>query len=183
MCDALTEVMAKSVKKHGSFNYLGLLKLTLVKKPAVSGGKLVKNPFTGEMVKQKARPASRSVRVRPMKAIKDMLDGGRIRRRRRTMNSPWIPGAFASPDLSESGKTSGARDICRKNSQDWNASYWRRHGRSKRLGDRGVGDGLRERPSVREVAGRAALRAGRGSGPPVRCARRGSRPCAAASRR
>ena len=73
VCDTLTDIMAKSVKKHGSFNYLGLMKLTLVKKPAVAGGKLVKNPFTGEMVKQKARPASRTVRVRPMKAIKDML--------------------------------------------------------------------------------------------------------------
>ena len=49
------------------------MKLSLVKKPAVAGGKLVKNPFTGEMVKQKPRPASRSVRVRPMKSIKDML--------------------------------------------------------------------------------------------------------------
>ena len=29
--------------------------------------------FTGEMVKQKPRAASRSVRVRPMKSIKDML--------------------------------------------------------------------------------------------------------------
>jgi len=73
VCEALTDVMTKSVKKHGSFNYLGLLKLTLVKKPAIAGGKLVKNPFTGEMVKQKPRPASRSVRVRPMKAMKDML--------------------------------------------------------------------------------------------------------------
>jgi nucleoid DNA-binding protein len=73
VCDALTDVMVKSVKRHGMFNHLGLLKLTLVKKPAVAGGKLVKNPFTGEMVKQKARPASRSVRVRPLKAIKDML--------------------------------------------------------------------------------------------------------------
>ncbi|MBK7670411.1 MAG: HU family DNA-binding protein [bacterium] len=73
VCDALTEIMAKSVKKHGSFNYLGLMKLTLVKKPAIAGGKLVKNPFTGEMVKQKPRAASRSVRVRPMKSIKDML--------------------------------------------------------------------------------------------------------------
>jgi hypothetical protein len=52
---------------------MGLLKLTLVKKPAVAGGKLVRNPFTGEMIKQKPRPASRSVRVRPLKAIKDML--------------------------------------------------------------------------------------------------------------
>ncbi len=73
VCDALTDVMVKSVKRHGTFNHLGLMKLTLVKKPAVAGGKLVRNPFTGEMVKQKARPASRTVRVRPLKAIKDML--------------------------------------------------------------------------------------------------------------
>lgn len=73
VCDALTDIMTKSVKKYGSFNYLGLMRLTLVKKAAVKGGKLVKNPFTGEMVKQKPRPASRSVRVRPMKSIKDML--------------------------------------------------------------------------------------------------------------
>jgi nucleoid DNA-binding protein len=73
VCDALTDVMVKSVKRHGTFNHLGLLKLTLVKKPAIAGGKLVKNPFTGEMVKQKPRAASRSVRVRPLKAIKDML--------------------------------------------------------------------------------------------------------------
>jgi hypothetical protein len=39
----------------------------------VAGGKLVRNPFTGEMVKQKAKPASRSVRVRPLKTIKDRL--------------------------------------------------------------------------------------------------------------
>ena len=73
VCDTLTKAMVKSVKTHGTFNYMGLLKLTLVKKPAVAGGKLVRNPFTGDMVKQKARPASRSVRVRPLKAIKDML--------------------------------------------------------------------------------------------------------------
>jgi DNA-binding protein HU-beta len=73
VCDALTKVMVKSVKTHGTFNHMGLLKLTLVKKPAVAGGKLVRNPFTGEMIKQKPRPASRSVRVRPLKAIKDML--------------------------------------------------------------------------------------------------------------
>lgn len=73
VCDALADVMVKGVKKHGQFNFLGLMKLTLVKKPAIAGGKLVRNPFTGEMVKQKPRPASRSVRVRPMKAMKDML--------------------------------------------------------------------------------------------------------------
>jgi nucleoid DNA-binding protein len=73
VCDALTGVMIKSVKNHGTFNHLGLIKFTLVRKPAVAGGKLVRNPFTGEMVRQKARPASRTVRVRPLKAIKDML--------------------------------------------------------------------------------------------------------------
>ncbi len=73
VCDALSNSMVQSVKKHGNFNLLGLMKLTLVKKPAVAGGKLVRNPFTGEMVKQKAKPASRSVRVRPLKAIKDRL--------------------------------------------------------------------------------------------------------------
>ncbi len=71
--DAMTEITTKTVKKHGAYNYLGLLKMTLVKKPAVKGGKLVRNPFTGDMVKQKARPASRTVRVRPMKPLKDQL--------------------------------------------------------------------------------------------------------------
>ncbi len=73
VCDALTETMVKSVKKHGAFNLLGLMKMTLVKKKAVKGGKLVRNPFTGEMVKQKPKPAFRTVRVRPLKAIKDRL--------------------------------------------------------------------------------------------------------------
>jgi len=71
--DATTGIMIKQVKKTGSFNFIGLMKMTLVKKPAVKGGKLVRNPFTGEMVKQKPKPASKSVKVRPMKALKDQL--------------------------------------------------------------------------------------------------------------
>ncbi|MEM1207904.1 MAG: HU family DNA-binding protein [Planctomycetota bacterium] len=71
--DGLTELMVKSLKKHGTFNMLGLYKMTLVKKPAVKGGKMVRNPFTGEMVPQKPKPASKTVKVRPMKAVKDML--------------------------------------------------------------------------------------------------------------
>jgi len=73
VCDALTDVMVKSVKKHGSYNFLGLMKMTLVKKPAVKGGKMVRNPFTGDMVKQKPKSASRTIRVRPLKAVKDLL--------------------------------------------------------------------------------------------------------------
>lgn len=71
--DATTDLMVKEVKKKGSFNFIGLMKMTLVKKPAVKGGKLVRNPFTGEMVKQKPKPASKSVKVRPMKSLKDQL--------------------------------------------------------------------------------------------------------------
>lgn len=71
--DALTGLMVKSVRKHGEFNLLGLMKLRLVKKPAVKGGKLVRNPATGEMIPQKPKPASKTVRIRPMKAIKDQL--------------------------------------------------------------------------------------------------------------
>ncbi|MBD3334521.1 MAG: DNA-binding protein, partial [Candidatus Eisenbacteria bacterium] len=73
VADELTNVMVKSVKKHGTFNYLGLMKMNLVKKPAVKGGKMVRNPFTGEMVRQKPKPASRTVRVRPLKSLKDKL--------------------------------------------------------------------------------------------------------------
>ncbi|MFN3168753.1 MAG: HU family DNA-binding protein [Phycisphaeraceae bacterium] len=71
--DATTDIMVKQVKKTGSFNFIGLMKMTLVKKPAVKGGKMVRNPFTGEMVKQKPKPASKTVKVRPMKALKDQL--------------------------------------------------------------------------------------------------------------
>jgi len=73
VCDALADVMVKSVKKHGTYNLLGLMKMTLVKKPAVRGGKMVRNPFTGEMVRQKPKAAFRTIRVRPLKAVKDRL--------------------------------------------------------------------------------------------------------------
>lgn len=71
--DVTTDIMVKEVKKKGAFNFIGLMKMTLVKKPAVRGGKMVRNPFTGEMVKQKPKPASKTVKVRPMKALKDQL--------------------------------------------------------------------------------------------------------------
>jgi nucleoid DNA-binding protein len=73
VADTLHDIIVKGVKKHGMFNYMGLMKLTLVRKPAVAGGKMIRNPFTGEMIRQKARPASRTVRVRPLKALKDQL--------------------------------------------------------------------------------------------------------------
>ncbi len=72
--DALTEMMVKSLKKNGEFNLVGLAKMQLIKKPAVKGGKLVRNPFTGEMVPQKPKPASKNVKMRPLKALKDKVN-------------------------------------------------------------------------------------------------------------
>ncbi|MEM1099649.1 MAG: HU family DNA-binding protein [Planctomycetota bacterium] len=76
VCDALTEQIAKNLKKHSTFNLLGLAKLTVVKKPAVKPkpGEMTRNPFTGEMVPKKAKPASKNVKVRAMKSLKDMVN-------------------------------------------------------------------------------------------------------------
>ncbi len=48
------------------------VKLRRVQKPARKAG-MARNPFTGEMVKVEARPASLSVRATAMKAIKDVV--------------------------------------------------------------------------------------------------------------
>ena len=76
VCDSLTEQMTKSLKKNGEFNLLGLAKMTVVKKAAVKAkkGEMTKNPFTGEMVPKKDRPASKNVKMRPLKALKDKVD-------------------------------------------------------------------------------------------------------------
>ena len=76
VCDSLTEQMSKSLKKNGEFNLLGLAKMTVVKKPAVKvkPGEMTKNPFTGEMVPKKAKPASKNVKIRPLKTLKDTVD-------------------------------------------------------------------------------------------------------------
>ena len=48
------------------------VKLRRVKKAARKAG-MARNPFTGEMVKVEAKPASLSVRATAMKAIKDVV--------------------------------------------------------------------------------------------------------------
>ena len=48
------------------------IKLRRVKKAARKAG-MARNPFTGEMVKVEAKPASLSVRATAMKAIKDVV--------------------------------------------------------------------------------------------------------------
>ena len=71
--DALGSEMQKSLKKNGVFNLVGLAKMTVVKKPATKARK-GKNPFTGEETMFKAKPASKNVRIRPLKNLKEMIN-------------------------------------------------------------------------------------------------------------
>jgi nucleoid DNA-binding protein len=59
-------------KGPGLFVVPGLMKLTLVVKPATKARKGI-NPFTKEEVMFKAKPARRVVKVRPLKNLKDMV--------------------------------------------------------------------------------------------------------------
>ncbi len=70
--DALAVEIKKSLRKHGSFTLPGLCKLVVKKKPRVPAGER-RNPFTGETKWGPAKPASKTVKARPMKALKDMV--------------------------------------------------------------------------------------------------------------
>ncbi len=56
----------------GLFTIPGLLKMRVVKKPATKARKGI-NPFTGEEMMFKAKPASKTVRVAALKGLKDMV--------------------------------------------------------------------------------------------------------------
>jgi nucleoid DNA-binding protein len=56
----------------GMFTLPGLLKMRVVKKPATKARKGV-NPFTGEEMMFKAKPASKTVKVAALKGLKDMV--------------------------------------------------------------------------------------------------------------
>jgi len=56
----------------GLFTVPGLLKMRVVKKPATKARKGV-NPFTGEEMMFKAKPASKTVKVAALKGLKDMV--------------------------------------------------------------------------------------------------------------
>ena len=71
--DELTNIIEGHIKKKGVGEFVlpGLLKITTVKKPATKARKGI-NPFTGEEVMFKAKPASTAVKVRPLKKLKEM---------------------------------------------------------------------------------------------------------------
>ena len=71
--DSLNTQIKKSLRSNGLFTIPGLLKLKVVKKPATKAREGV-NPFTGEKMTFKAKPASKKVRALPMKNLKGFVN-------------------------------------------------------------------------------------------------------------
>ena len=71
--ESLNGVIRKSLRGNGVVTVPGLLKLKVVKKPATKARKGV-NPFTGQEMMFKAKPASKKVRALPLKSLKGMVN-------------------------------------------------------------------------------------------------------------
>lgn len=70
--EALVDIGHRETKKNGVFVLPGFAKFTVVKKPARPAREGI-NPFTKQPTVFAAKPASRVVRVRPVKALKDAI--------------------------------------------------------------------------------------------------------------
>jgi len=72
--DAMSEQIKKSLGKKGPGAYMlpGLMKIMVVRKPAVKARKGI-NPFTKEETTFKAKPARNVIKIRPLKNLKDMV--------------------------------------------------------------------------------------------------------------
>jgi len=72
--DELAGVIAKNLGKSGPgmFSVPGLMKIKVVRKKATEA-RPGKNPFTGEEIMIKAKPARNVVKVLPLKNLKDMV--------------------------------------------------------------------------------------------------------------
>ncbi len=72
--DGMAGIMKKELGSRGPgvFTVPGLLKVKVVKKPATKARKGI-NPFTGEEMIFKAKPARKVVKAQPLKALKEMV--------------------------------------------------------------------------------------------------------------
>lgn len=72
--DCLNQLIEKHIKSGGPgvFVMPGLMKVSVVKKPARAARKGI-NPFTGEEIMIKAKPASKAVKVKALKKLKEMV--------------------------------------------------------------------------------------------------------------
>ena len=71
--DAMTEEIGKALSKKGpqQFTIPGLCKIVVKSVPA-KPRRQVRNPATGEMIWADAKPASKTVRIRALKSLKEM---------------------------------------------------------------------------------------------------------------
>lgn len=72
LLEGLAGLAHKELKKTGTFVLPGLAKFVVVKKPATKARKGI-NPFTKEPTVFKAKPARKTIKIRPVKAAKDAL--------------------------------------------------------------------------------------------------------------
>ena len=72
--EALSAVIGADLSKKGpgEFNFNGLVKLRTVNKPATKA-RMGRNPFTGQEIMLKAKPASRKVRARALRPLNGMV--------------------------------------------------------------------------------------------------------------
>ena len=70
--ETLATIGYKELKKNGIFLVPGFAKFIVIKKPATKARKGI-NPFNGEEMMFKAKPARKIVRARPVKAAKDAV--------------------------------------------------------------------------------------------------------------
>ncbi len=72
--ETLTDIGHKELKKSGIFVLPGFAKYVVVKRPARPAREGI-NPFTKEKTTFAAKPATKVVRARPVKALKDAIQG------------------------------------------------------------------------------------------------------------
>jgi nucleoid DNA-binding protein len=72
--ESLNALIKRDIRRTGPgmFTVPGLMKIKVVRKPATKSRKGV-NPFTGEQMVFKAKPARNVVKVTPLKGLKDMV--------------------------------------------------------------------------------------------------------------
>jgi len=72
--DEMSGLIRRDLGKRGPgiFTVPGLIKVRVVRKPATKARKGV-NPFTGQEMMFKAKPARNVVKASPLKALKDMV--------------------------------------------------------------------------------------------------------------
>ena len=74
--EELSHIVGRHLRKRGGagqFTLPGLLKIKTIRKPATRARK-GKNPFTGEEMMFKAKPARTVVKIQPLKNLNDMAN-------------------------------------------------------------------------------------------------------------